>query len=99
MIRFKQLLELTKDVADLEYQQIGEDHWRRLGYITEEVGEIAQDLDKNNLEHARLECVDVIVAAMGMYVQLGGDELELKERWNRGLNKWRKNLERKANEN
>lgn len=56
--------------------------------LVEEVGEISKDLFENKLEHAALECVDTIVAALGVFYSLGGTDEKLKARLERSVTKW-----------
>lgn len=56
--------------------------------LVEEVGEISKDLFENKLQHAQLECVDTIVATLGVFYSLGGTEEVLKQRLERSVKKW-----------
>lgn len=68
-------------------------------YISEEIGEIAQallvdkKLKRRKLkEPAYSECVDVIVATLGLFIKLGGTEKEFNKIFKKKSGKWRKRV-------
>jgi hypothetical protein len=65
---------------------------KMLANMAEEVGEVSKDLRKGNIPHAQLECIDVVVAALGTFYALGGSDETLRARWDRSNNKWKKNI-------
>lgn len=56
--------------------------------LVEEVGEVSKDIFENKLEHAQLECIDVVIAALGTFYSLGGTEEVLQNRLKRSVDKW-----------
>lgn len=77
--------QIKKRIENLAIKQSVENNFLCL---VEEVGEISKDLFENKLEHAALECVDTIVAALGVFYSLGGTDEKLKERLERSVTKW-----------
>lgn len=67
-------------------------------YLSEEVGEVAANLviegglkDKPiPKEKTKIECIDVIITALGLYLKLGGTIEEFEEIFKIKLHKWYK---------
>ena len=82
----------------VDNDKAGDNLFAFLGYLTEEVGEIAGNLcitgglkDKPQpYEATTRECVDVIIAALGLYLKLGGSPEEFEEILKIKLHKWYK---------
>lgn len=69
-------------------------------YAVEEVGEIAECIStakghkrKNIKEPTHIECVDAIIATLGLYFVCGGKRKELAEIMDRKSSKWKKRVE------
>lgn len=69
-------------------------------YLIEEVGEVSSCLanaegikNKKLKESAREEMCDVLITAIAMYFQVGGDEKHLEEYMEKKLQRWEKRLQ------
>lgn len=77
--------ELTKISRD-------KNRFRDLGFLMEEVGELAKDLVEGKLEHAREEAVDVLITAVSCFYSLGGTEDLMDRVLSKQLKKWERNV-------
>lgn len=59
---------------------------------TEETGELAKDVVDGDLEHAKSECIDIVIAAMATFYSLGGINSLINKRIKKQLEKWERKI-------
>lgn len=91
MNKLRKRFQQIKELALTEAQTC--DDFKALAFISEELGELSQDLLENQREHGRLEALDVLIASAAMFFRLGGSDDEIDYRLKRQLRKWKAKLQ------